>query len=77
MGTGPYSFAQESSAPASQHQSYIQIDNRKRSLGFFKNECYQTHAAFKGNIMLKKLQNYATDVSANRIKLRCEYHKET
>ena len=31
----------------------------------------------KGNKMLNELQNYATGVSANRIKLRCEYQKET
>ena len=36
METGPYSFVQESSAPASQHQSYIQTNNRKRSLNFLR-----------------------------------------
>ena len=30
----------------------------------------------KENRMLKELQNYANNDSVNRVKLRCEYHKE-
>ena len=53
MGTRPYSFTQESSAPVSRHQSYIQTDNIKISLDFFINERYQTHAVLKKTECLK------------------------
>lgn len=54
MGIGPYSFVQESSAPASQHQSYIQTINRNRSLNFLRINVLNT-CSVKGNRMLNKL----------------------
>ena len=75
METGPYSFVQEPSAPASQHQSYIQRINRNKYLNFLRMNVLNT-CSVKGNRMFNKLQNCVTGVSANIIKVKCECHKE-
>ena len=75
METGPYSFVQEPSTPASQHQSYIQTINRNKSLNFLRMNLLNT-CSVKRNRMLNELQSCVTSVSANRIKVKRECHKE-